>query len=66
MGSFSTSEVGDKWWERALSYLFPIILPSIVETTPEAWQYDEQGECGAARRKLYRDAIDRHWQQVGK
>ena len=51
----------DGMFKRLLALMFPVVLPRVVETQPESWQYDEQGECGKAQHRPYRDAIDRHW-----
>jgi hypothetical protein len=43
--------------DLALSVLFPVRLPHIAYYAKV--KYDEQGSCGSARPKLYRDALDR-------
>ena len=67
MGAFQTVRVNylahtqDGMFKRLLAFVFPVSLPRVVETEPESWQYEEQGECGKVRPRKYRDALDRHW-----
>jgi hypothetical protein len=70
MGPFQTSRVNylahthDNLFERVLSFLFPVALPKVVEQPGDIHVIEEQGSCGQARRRQYRDAIDRHWKTV--
>lgn len=67
MGPFQASGVNylahtqDNLFERFLSFVFPVVLPKIVETPGEIQLIEEQGSCGKAQRRPFRDAIDRHW-----
>ena len=46
-------------FERMLAMLFPVKLPKLTQTRPEIVVFDEQGECGRAQIRPYRDALDR-------
>lgn len=51
--------VQENFFERILSTLFPPKLPRLSESRPEVIVVLEQGECGKAQRRPYRDALDR-------
>jgi hypothetical protein len=48
-------------FSRLLSRLFPLRLPSRIKDWESRAEYDEQGSAGAAKRKKYRDGIERHF-----
>ena len=50
-----------KWFEALLSTLFPPKLPRLHEWDAPVTPFDEQGACGEAQPRKYRDAIERHW-----
>ena len=51
--------------EEILSILFPPRFPN--EVNPRLFHFDrefeEQGSCGRAQIKQYRDAVERHWRE---
>jgi hypothetical protein len=47
--------------ETLLSLMFPVRLPK-VELEPSVEPADEQGSVGKPKHKLYRDALERHWE----
>lgn len=53
--------------ERFLSFVFPPRLPGSMDLS-ERVEYDEQGSCGKAQRKLYANGIERHFaeQRIAK
>lgn len=52
------------WIETILAKLFPPKLPRLHEWKSPGTEYAEQGSCGKAQPKQYKDAIDRHWAEV--